>query len=98
MRPFNRPCGTYAIRNFPGVQTPGYDQESLRDSFARVCFYILANPVRAGLSRETDIWPFEGAVIPGYPTLDPLQEDFWPRFWKLCGATLAPDAGNLKRP
>jgi hypothetical protein len=31
MQPFNRPFGTCAIHNFPGVETPGYGRESLRD-------------------------------------------------------------------
>lgn len=28
-------------------------------------------------------WPYCGAIIPGYPTLHPLQKDYWERFWKL---------------
>ena len=28
-------------------------------------------------------WPYCGAIIPGYPTLHPLAEDYWERFWKL---------------
>ena len=74
------------------------DEERKQGAFAKVCFYILANPVRAGLSRETDTWPFCGAIFPGYPTLHPLRDDFWPLFWKLYAAMRAPDAGNLKRP
>jgi hypothetical protein len=37
-------------------------------------------------------------MVPGYPRLQPLAEDFWPLFWKLYHASRAPDAGNLKRP
>jgi putative transposase len=28
-------------------------------------------------------WPYSGAIVPGYPTLHPLEEDYWERFWKL---------------
>ena len=43
-------------------------------------------------------WPFSGAVVLGYPTLHPLQEDFWPKFWKLYAQAKHPDAGNIRRP
>jgi hypothetical protein len=28
-------------------------------------------------------WPYLGAVVPGYPFLHPLGEDFWEHFWKV---------------
>ena len=74
------------------------DEERKRNAFAKICFYILANPVRAGLIRESEPWPFRGAIVPGYPRLHPLEEDFWPKFWKLYFAARSPDAGNIKRP
>ena len=74
------------------------DEERKRGAFAKICFYILANPVRAGLISEKEIWPFGGAIIPGYPALHPLHDDFWPLFWKLYAAARAPNAGNLNRP
>ena len=74
------------------------EEERKRDAFARVCFYILANPVRAGLTSESGVWPDAGAVVPGYPSLCPGADDFWPLFWKLYHAAREPDAGNLKRP
>ena len=43
------------------------DEERKRGAFMKICFYILANPVRAGLVKETEIWPHAGAIIPGYP-------------------------------
>ena len=59
------------------------EEERKRNAFARFCFYTLANPVRAKLvNRELD-WPFMGAVVPSYPELHPLAEDFWELFWKL---------------
>ena len=73
------------------------EEERKRNAFAKICFYILANPVRAGLIKESEIWPFCGAIVPGYPDLHPLDEDFWPQFWKLYLAALAPDAGDINR-
>jgi putative transposase len=72
--------------------------ERKRNAFAKICFYILANPVRAELVKESETWPFCGAIIPGYPKLHPLDEDFWPKFWKLYLAARAQDAGNRKLP
>jgi hypothetical protein len=45
--------------------------------------------------RERETWPFCGAIMPGYPKLHPLAEDFWPKFWKLYLAARAPDAGDI---
>jgi putative transposase len=73
------------------------EEERKRNAFAKICFYILANPIRAGLIKETEIWPFCGAIVPGYPQLHPLAEDFWPKFWKLYLVARAPDAGDLKK-
>jgi putative transposase len=74
------------------------EQERKRDAFAKVCFYILANPVRASLIDESGIWPYRGSIIPGYPAMDPVAQDFWPLFWKLYFAAREPDAGDILRP
>ncbi len=74
------------------------DEERQRGALAKVCFYILVNPVRAGLIAETGRWPYSGAIIPGYPALHPQADDFWPSFWKLYFAARSPDAGERKRP
>lgn len=74
------------------------EENRKRNAFAKTCFYIRANPVRAGLVAETEIWPFAGCIVPGYPRLDPGQEDFWPKFWNIYTKLREPDAGNLKRP
>jgi hypothetical protein len=36
--------------------------------------------------------------VPGYPRSDPLDEDFWPMFWKIFQATRHPAAGERKLP
>ena len=28
-------------------------------------------------------WPHLGAVVPGFPFLHPLDENYWEQFWKL---------------
>jgi hypothetical protein len=28
-------------------------------------------------------WGFLGAIVPGYPFLHPLADDFWEMFWKI---------------
>ena len=67
-------------------------------AFAKVCFYILNNPVKAGLAARPEDWKFCGAIVPGYPTLHPLAVDFWEKYWKLYAKARHPDAGNIKRP
>jgi putative transposase len=62
------------------------EEERERDAFARTCFYILENPVRAGLVSSAGEWPYSGAVVPGYPWLHPLGQGYWERFWKLYAA------------
>jgi len=59
------------------------EEERKQGAFASVCFYILANPVRAKLVEKEAEWKFSGAVVPGYPDLHPMQEDYWELFWKL---------------
>jgi putative transposase len=74
------------------------EEERKQNAFARVCFYVAANPVRAKLIAETDIWPFAGCVVPGYPRLNPADRDFWPEFWRIYAKLRHADAGNIKRP
>ena len=59
------------------------EEERKRGVFARTCFYTLNNPVRAKLVDGAWEWPFSGAVLPGYPSVWPFDEDYWPLFWRL---------------
>ena len=59
------------------------EEERRRNAFGSFCFYTLANPVRAELVEREINWPYSGAVIPGYPALHPLAENYWELFWKL---------------
>ena len=57
------------------------------NAFAAFCFYTLANPVREKLVESESQWPFSGCVIPGYPRMNPFQDDYWELFWKLYQQT-----------
>jgi len=75
-----------------------WEEQRKRNAFAKVCFYIAANPVRAELVTESEAWPFTGCVTPGYPKLNPADGDFWPKLWRIYGKQRHPDAGNIRRP
>jgi hypothetical protein len=74
------------------------EEERRRNAFVLVCNYILENPLRAELVKHPAEWPFSGAVVPGYTTLHPSQDGFWPKFWKLYSQSKHPDAGKILRP
>ena len=74
------------------------EEERKRNAFAKVCNYILENPLRAERVKQPNDWPFTGAVVPGYPTLHPLQKDFWLTFWKLYAKVKHLDAWKIIRP
>jgi putative transposase len=74
------------------------EKERRPNAFARACHYILENPLQAGLVKLANQWPFSGAVVSGYPTMHPLEDNFWPRFWKLYAQAKRPNAGTILRP
>ena len=59
------------------------EKERIRGAFEKSCFYVLDNPRRKNLVNLPRDWPYLGAVVPGFPFLHPLDEDFWEQFWKL---------------
>jgi len=59
------------------------EKDRLRGAFEKSCFYVLDNPCRKKLANHPRDWPYLGAVVPGFPFLHPLDEDFWEQFWKL---------------
>ncbi len=59
------------------------DHEREHGAFGTVANYVFENPVRAGLVTEWHAYPYLGALVPGYPDLDPRDEDFWDRFWRI---------------
>jgi len=72
-------------------------KDRTRGALARACFYVLDNPRRQGLVAQPRDWPHLGAVVPGYPFLHPLADDFWPDFWKFYTEQRAeiPRSGGL---
>ena len=58
------------------------EKDRVRSAFAKTCFYVLDNPRQDGLVAHPQDWRHLGAVVPGYPFLHPLAEDFWELFWK----------------
>ena len=73
-------------------------EDRRKQAFAKGCRYVLNNPVHAGLVEQAHQWRFSGAVVPGYPKLNPFDEGYWETFWKLYAAKRQPDAGNIVRP
>ena len=73
-------------------------EQRQRNAFAKICFYIAANPVRVELMAASKTWPFTGCLLPGYPKLNPTGQAFWPKFWRIYGKVRQPEAGNIKRP
>ena len=86
------------------LQKQSYDsvlreKDHTRGALSAACFYVLDNPRRKGLAAHPRDWPYLGAIVPGYPFMHPLSEDFWPLFWKLYQAHRDPvpaDAPSLQ--
>ena len=58
-------------------------EERQRKAFTLACAdYILLNAFKAELVKNPADWPYLGAIIPGYPRVQPLDPDYWPWFWK----------------
>ena len=59
---------------------------------------ILNNPVRAQLVQDAKEWMFAGAIVPGYPNLNPGADDFWETFWKLYASQCDANAKRALPP
>lgn len=58
-------------------------KERQRKMFSLACAdYILLNPFKRELVSRPSDWPYLGAIVPGYPHLNPFSPDYWPWFWK----------------
>ena len=62
------------------------------DAFQSACAYVMQNPQRAGLRLDWRAWPHLGAMVTGYPSLDPRADDFWPAFRKIYNRLVDPCA------
>ena len=59
------------------------DTERTRSALSDACRYVLENPVREGLVEGWEDYEFSGAVLPGYPDVDPRRRDFHDVYWKI---------------
>ena len=59
------------------------EHEREHGAFGIVANYVFENPVRAGLVAAWRDYTHLGALVPGYPDLDPRDEDYWERFWRI---------------
>lgn len=86
--PFLKPA-RFQHQAYDHVLTAG---ERQRHAFSVACTdYVLLNPFKAGLVASPEVWPFLGAVIPGYPRVSPFEPDFWQWFWKHYFAVREPE-------
>ena len=67
-----------AVLSFKGVrlQKQSYDHvlkehERERNAFKKIAWYILENPVRAGLVKNRAEWAYSGCIVPGFPDWTP---------------------------
>ena len=86
---FRRAWNRELARRNCGLDRQAYDHvlcegERKDGALAGIASYILANPQRAGIAAiGSRRYPYGGAVVPGYPELDPTSVDFWLRFWRI---------------
>ena len=57
------------------------EAERQRGAFQATAFYILANPVRAGLTERMEDWPYSGGMITGQPKVNVHDAEYWELFW-----------------
>ena len=70
------------------LQRQGFDhvlREGQREhgAFQSAASYVIENPLRADLVPDWRNWPYSGCLVPGWPTLDPRDADYWPLFWSI---------------
>jgi REP element-mobilizing transposase RayT len=66
-------------------------RERQRRAFSVACAdYVLLNPLKGGLVKSPEAWPYLGAVIPGCPRVNPFDAGYWPWFWKHYSAVREP--------
>jgi hypothetical protein len=87
-------------RSGHALQLQAYDHvmrenERERGAFTAVSTYVLKNPVRAGLMPKWQLYRFSGSIIPGYPMIDPREEDFWEKFWRIFARLSARNAKSF---
>jgi putative transposase len=75
------------------------DEQRETGALAATCSYIAENPVRAGLAPTAANWPYIGCIVPGFPDLHPLQDNFWELFWRAYNSAVELGRiGKMKSP
>lgn len=64
------------------------------DAGRALAWYVQHNAVRAKLVIHESEWPYLGCMIPGYPTLHPLEEGYWDKFWRIRATILERKRGT----
>jgi REP element-mobilizing transposase RayT len=73
-------------------------EDRLKNAFAKICYYITENPVRASLVNQPETWPYTNVLIPGYPNLNPFAPDHWDKLWKIYYKLKTPTAHQITKP
>ncbi len=60
--------------------------------------YVLLNSARAGLVEDSRDWPYSGALIPGYPKVDPFEPGYWEWLWERYAQMIEPGIQNRTLP
>jgi REP element-mobilizing transposase RayT len=76
-------------------QSQAYDnvlqeKDRQRNAFEAAAHYIIENPVRKLLVERPEDYPFSGAVVLGYPSLNVHERDYWDTFWKIDAKLRSP--------
>ncbi len=74
------------------------EEDRKHNAFAKLCGYILQNPLKKELVKAPENWLFSGCVLPGYPGLCPFEEGFWEILWKVYRQQNDPKAGHRVLP
>ena len=69
------------------------EEQRRRGAFVDACAYVRENPVRAGLCVTWREWPFAGAMVAGYPDLEPRDPAYWELFWRIYAKLVEPALG-----
>ena len=66
-------------------------EERQANRFGMACFdYVLLNPQRDGLVEHAAEWRYSGAVIPGYPEVNPFELGYWEWLWERYARMVEP--------
>jgi REP element-mobilizing transposase RayT len=82
------------------LQQQGYEhvlRQSERgpDALLETAGYIRQNPVRAGIVKVAEAYPYTGCVVPGYPEMRVFAADYWIRYARVMTYLKGRSGGDL---